>query len=171
MTTAALTLRRLSLRRWGNAAGFAACAGLLSFGYFLQYVKDIQPCPLCIIQRLQLFSAGIFFLIAAGHHPAKRWAAHLYGVLIAAVALSGVGVATRHVWLQHTPEALRPACGPGLEFLLSTFGPFESLRRILHGSGECGKVDWTFLTLSIPEWTLLWFTGFAAYAIYVSFKD
>jgi protein dithiol:quinone oxidoreductase len=161
----------LRSRRAGNALGFVACAGMLGFGFFLQYVKGLEPCPLCILQRLMLACTGILFLIAAIHHPLRRWAAHVYGALIAASALTGLGIAIRHVWIQHTPESLRPACGPGLDFLLNTFGPLESLKRILHGSGECGMVDWTFLTLSIPEWTLIAFTVFAVYAVYLSFQD
>jgi len=116
-------------------------------------------------------NAATAFLVAAIHHPAKRWAAHVYGFVIGAIALGGASVATRHVWLQYTPEAKRPACGPGLEFLLNTFGPIDSIRRILTGSGECGKVDWTLLGLSIPEWTLAASIAFAAYAVFLSFRD
>lgn len=158
-------------RRSGNALIFIACISMLAFGYYLQYVKGLEPCPLCIIQRLLLLGTGIAGLVAAIHHPARRWAAHVYGGVIALFALVGVGVATRHVWLQHTPEELRPACGPGLEFLMNTFGPFEVLQRVLRGSGECGKVDWTFLGFSIPEWTLVTFIVFAGYAIFLSFRD
>ena len=162
----------LARRRSGNLLGFLACAGMLGFGYYLQYgPAGLQPCPLCIIQRLVLLCTGLAFLAAALHHPARRWAAHVYGAVIAVIALIGVGVAGRHVWLQHTPESQRPACGPGLEFLLDTFGPIEVLQRILRGSGECGAVDWTFLGFSIPEWTLAAFVVFAAYAVFLSFRD
>lgn len=161
----------LGSRRRGNTLGFLACAGMLAFGHYLQYFKGIEPCPLCIIQRLLLASTGIVFLIAAIHNPARRWAAHVYGAVIAISALTGLGVAIRHVWIQHTPESLRPACGPGLDFLLNTFGPLESLKRVLHGSGECGLVQWTFLGLSIPEWTLISFLVLAVYAVYLSFRD
>jgi protein dithiol:quinone oxidoreductase len=161
----------LGSRRPGNALGFFACVAMLGFGYYLQFVKGLEPCPLCIFQRLFLAATGIAFLVAAIHHPVKRWAAQVYGFVIAAIALGGASVATRHVWLQHTPEAKRPACGPGLDFLLNTFGPFESVRRVLTGSGECGAVDWSLLGLSIPEWTLAAFIAFAAYAVFLSFRD
>jgi disulfide bond formation protein DsbB len=144
---------------------------MLAFGYYLQFEKGLEPCPLCILQRLVLAAIGIAFLVAAIHHPAKRWASTTYGGVIFCIALIGIGVAGRHVWLQHTPEALRPACGPGLEYLFSTFGPIGSLSRILRGSGECGNVDWTLLGLSIPEWTLGAFIVFAVYAVLVSLRD
>ncbi len=161
----------IASRRWGNLLGFAACYGMLAFGYYLQFVVGLEPCPLCMLQRLMLAITGLVFLAAGVHRPASRWAACLYGGLVAVSALVGLGIATRHVWIQHTPESLRPACGPGLDFLLNTFGPIESLRRILHGSGECGVVDWTFLGFSIPEWTLAWFAVFAVWGIWLSFRD
>ncbi len=170
-TAAALPLQRPSLRRWGNALGSAASFGMLGFGFYLQYVKDLQPCPLCMIQRVFFVLTGVVFLAAAIHHPVRRWGAHLYGALTAVFALAGAAVAVRHIWIQHTPEALRPACSPGWEFLLDTFGPLESIKRMLHGSGECGRVDWTFLTLSIPEWALIGFLAFAVYGVVLSFKD
>ena len=105
-------LRWIFFRRLGNAFGFFICAALLGYGFYLQFAMDLQPCPLCILQRLCLFATGVMFLLAALHDPLKRWAAHLYGGLICACALVGLSIATRHVWLQHTPESQRPACGP-----------------------------------------------------------
>ena len=164
-------LRWVFARRWGNAFGFFICAALLGYGYYLQFGKGLEPCPLCILQRLCLLGTGIAFLVAALHHPARRWAAHLYGGVICALELPGLSIAIRHVWLQHTPKSQRPACGPGLEFLYNTFGPLGSLQRILRGSGECGAVDWTFLGFSIPEWTLVWFIVLSVYAVFLSFRD
>jgi disulfide bond formation protein DsbB len=69
------------------------------------------------------------------------------------------------------PADKRPACGPGLEYLLGTFGPFEGVRRILHGSGECGVVDFTLLGLSLPHWTLLAFIVFVFWALFTAWRD
>jgi len=155
-------------RRIGNLVGFLACAGMLAFGYYLQFVVGLEPCPLCIIQRLLLLAIGLAFLAAAVHHPAGRVGAGLYGGAIALFAALGIAVAGRHVWLQHIPAEQRPACGPALDFLLSTFGPFEGLARVLRGSGECGAVDWTLLSFSIPEWTLVAFVAFVAWAVWMA---
>lgn len=162
--------RALASRRSGNLAGFLACAGMLGFGFYLQYVEGIQPCPLCVLQRVALAGTGIVFLAAALHHPG-RIGARVYGFSAALVALIGLSIAARHVWLQYTPADKRPACGPGLDYLLGTFGPLEGLRRILRGSGECGAVDWTFLGFSIPEWTLAAFAAFAIWAVYVAWRE
>jgi disulfide bond formation protein DsbB len=158
-------------RRTGNLAGFLACAGMLAFGYYLQFAVGLEPCPLCILQRVMLLATGIAFLIAALHHPAHRVGAGIYAGAVALCAVTGAAIAARHTWIQHLPEDQRPACGPSLDFLLSTFGPVQSLGRILRGSGECGKVDWTLLSFSIPEWTLAAFLAFAVWAVVLALRD
>lgn len=158
-------------RRIGNLLGFLACAAMLAYGYYLQFAAGLEPCPLCILQRLALAAVGIAFLIAAIHHPARRAVARAYGGAVVLFALSGAAVAARHVWLQHIPEDRRPSCGPGLDYLVSTFGPIGSLSRILRGSGECGKVDWTLLSFSIPEWTLVAFLALMAWAVFLATRD
>jgi disulfide bond formation protein DsbB len=144
---------------------------MLAFGYYLQFVAGFEPCPLCIIQRLLLFAAGVAFLIAALHQPAGRLGASVYGGLIAVIAALGAAVAGRHVWLQHLPPERRPVCGPALDHLLSTFGPIGGLSRVLRGSGECGVVDWTLLSFSIPEWTLAAFVALSVWAVFLSLRD
>ncbi len=160
----------LGSRRTGNLLGFLACAGLIAFAYYLQFGQGVEPCPLCIIQRLLVAATGLVFLVAAIHHPGRA-GARVYGVLTMLVAGVGAAVAGRHVWIQHVPEDKRPSCGPGLDYLVSTFGPFGGLQRILRGSGECGKVDWTLLGLSIPEWTLACFIALGIYAVFLATRD
>ena len=163
-------LQLLLTRRIGNLAGFIACAGLIAAALYLQYGVGIDPCPLCVMQRIAVIAAGTVFLAAAIHHPG-RIGGHLYGALIAILSLAGLIVAGRHVWLQYIPADRRPACGPGLEYLFGAFGPLEALGRVFRGSGECGTVDWTLLGLSIPHWTLLAFIVFAAWALVLAFRD
>ena len=139
--------------------GLEACIGV---------VIGLEPCPLCIVQRILLLAVGVAFLAAALHRPAGRLGAGVYGGVIAFIAAIGVAVAGRHVWLQHLPPEKRPACGPALDYLLSAFGPVEGLSRVLRGSGECGAVDWTLLSFSIPEWTLAAFMALAAWAVFLA---
>jgi protein dithiol:quinone oxidoreductase len=164
-------IRVLLSRRIGNLAGFLACVGMLAFGYYLQFAVGLEPCPLCILQRIMLLATGIAFLAAAIHHPARKAVAAGYAGLIVLLAATGAALAARHTWIQHLPEDRRPACGPSLDFMLSTFGPVKALGRILRGSGECGLVDWTFLSFSIPEWTLAAFLGFAVWAAFLAARE
>jgi protein dithiol:quinone oxidoreductase len=141
-------------RRQLNLLGFLCCAGLLGYAWYVQGVLRIEPCPLCIFQRVGIAAVGALFLVAGLHAPPGR-GARVYGVLVALAALATMGVAARHVWIQHLPEDAVPACGAGLKFLLEEFPLTQVVRKVLSGSGECHQVNWTFLSLSMPTWVLL----------------
>lgn len=152
--------------RWLYAGGTAIVAGLFCAALTLQYVLHEEPCPLCMVQRFIFIGIGLMFLVAALHHPGRvgRW---VYSSLIALAALGGVAVASRHIWIQNLPKDQVPACGPGLDYMLENFPMAEVWQELMHGSGECAAKGWTFLTLGIPEWSLLWYVllGVAALAI------
>ena len=141
-------------------ACFIACAALLGYGYYLQFVEHLDPCPLCIFQRVAYMAIGLLGLAAAVHGGGRR----IYASLIAVASLIGLGIAGRQVWLQHLPPDQVPECGPGLEFMLQVYSFNEVLREAFTGSGECANVDWTFLGMSIAEWSLVCFAGFAVLA-------
>ncbi|HQU16473.1 MAG: disulfide bond formation protein B [Chromatiales bacterium 21-64-14] len=147
--------------RWLNTAGFLACAALLGYAYYAQFHDHLDPCPLCIFERLGVLALGVAFLVAAIHGPGSA-GSRVYAVAIAVVALTGAAVAARHVWIQHLPADQVPACGPGLNYLLETFPLTKTLRMVLTGSGDCARISWTFLGLSMPEWVLSWFAGLGA---------
>ena len=146
-------------RRWWNALGFLACVACLGFAYFAQFYLGLEPCPLCIFQRLVFLVLGAVFLAGALHHPVGVAGARAYAALIGLTAVIGAGIAGRQVWLQHLPPEQVPRCGPGLDYLLETLPLNEIVREVLTGSGECAKVDWTLLGLSMPAWCLLLFLG------------
>jgi disulfide bond formation protein DsbB len=141
-------------RRAANFAGATACALLLAYAYYLQYVEHLEPCPLCIFQRVAVLAVGVLFLIATLHDPDKT-GARVYGVLIDLAALAGIGVAARHVYIQSLPPGEVPSCGATLDYMLEVFPLTQVIRTVLTGSGECGVVDWRFLGLSMPWWVLI----------------
>jgi protein dithiol:quinone oxidoreductase len=149
--------------RLGYAAGFFACAGLIGFAYYLQYWQGEEPCPLCIFQRVVFFVLTALFLAAALHGPARVGAA-VYGGLLVVAAGIGAAIAGRHVWLQNLPPEQVPVCGPGLDLMLSRYPLTEVLQRVLAGTGECAEVGWTFLSVSIAGWALVWFVLLGAWA-------
>ncbi|MGI9229691.1 MAG: disulfide bond formation protein B [Gammaproteobacteria bacterium] len=132
------------------------CTGLLSYGYYLQFAQGLEPCPLCILQRLAFIGVLLFCLLGLLHGPGKT-GVRLYSSLAAISAALGIGIAARQVWLQHLPTDQVPDCGPGLEFMLQAFPLSEAIQMILKGSGECAEVDWLFLSMSIAEWSLACF--------------
>ena len=156
-------------KRWLYLAGALIVAILFCSALYLQYVLRQDPCPLCMVQRVIFIAIGLLFFIAALHN-AKRAGAKVYSVLIALVALGGVGVASRHIWIQHLPADQVPACGPGLDFMLKHFPMSEVWQELMHGSGECAAKGWTILTLGIPEWSLVWFVLLGIFSILVGWK-
>ena len=142
-----------------SLVGLLVCCGLLAGAAWLQLGLELEPCPLCALQRVVVLILAVLLLLAFLHHPAG-WGQRVYGVLVALVSGLGALVAGRHVWLQHLPAERIPECGPGLEFILAAFPLSDAIALIFKGSGECAEVVWRFLGLSIPEWTLLAFAGF-----------
>ena len=142
--------------RIGYIFGAAVCVALLGFGLYLQHVEGLEPCPLCVFQRVAFIALGLVFIIAALHGPGKTGAA-VYGVFGGLIAAIGAGIASRHVWLQSLPPDQVPACGPGLSYMLEQYAVTRMLEKVLSGSGECAEAGWRFLGLTIPGWSLIWF--------------
>ena len=91
-----MTLAAAPSRRSLNLLGFLACAGLLAFALYVQGVLRIEPCPLCIFQRIGIAACGLAFLAAWIHNPAC-WGARVYAALIVLAALATIAVAARHI--------------------------------------------------------------------------
>lgn len=153
-------------RRALNLLAASGCALLLAGAYYLEYGLGMEPCPLCIVQRLALLAVAVVFLVAGLHGPRGAGAAgYALGVLVTAGA--GIAVALRHLWLQSLPADQVPACGPGLDYMLEVMPLWETVTQVLQGSGECAEVDWV-LGLPIPGWTLAVFVLAIAWAIVVN---
>ena len=142
-------------RRLINFAGFAACAALLGYALYAQYHLALEPCPLCIFQRIGFLLLALGFLAAAVHHPRGR-GRYGYAVMIALAALATAMVAARHMYVQSLPPGTLPSCGAPLGVLLKFMPVTEVVRKVLTGSGECGIVNWRFLGLAMPAWVLIW---------------
>lgn len=144
--------------------GFLTCAGLVGYALYLQYFRNQEPCPLCILQRIAFIALGVIFLVGAVHDPG-RTGARLYGVLALLTAAIGGAIAGRQVYLQSLPKDQVPECGPGLEFMLEQFPLTRALEMVLKGSGECAEVGWRLLGLSIAGWSLVFFIALGVLAM------
>lgn len=144
--------------------GFLGCLFLLAMGAYFQFVDGLEPCPLCISQRIAIFAAGLCFLAAALHNPGVA-GVKAYAVAGAVIALCGAAISARHVWLQHLPPDKVPECGPGLEYMFQNFPLSATLKLMLSGTGDCAEVNWTLLGFSMPAWTLLAFLMLATLSI------
>ncbi len=155
--------------RLGNALGALACAGLLGFAYYSQVVLHLEPCPLCIFQRVGVFALGVVFLLAAVHDP-LRVGRRIYALLLGLAALATAGVALRHLYIQSLPPGSVAACGASLDFMLKVFPLTDVLVKVLTGSGECARVSWRLLGLSMPAWVLLAALALGGFGLFVNLR-
>ena len=148
---------------------FLLCASMLAIAGYFQFIDHLEPCPLCILQRLFTLLVGLVMLLAVLHNP-KKIGIRIYGLLAGLVALIGAAISARHIWLQNLPADQVPSCGPGLNFIVDNFPLNEALSMVLQGSGECAEVLWTFIGISIPGWTLAAFSLLAILAFSQMFR-
>ena len=134
--------------------GFLACAGMMGFALYAEYILFLDPCPLCVFQRVAVIVLGLVFLAAAIQDP-RGWGRYVYAVLIGLAALGGIGVAAWHVRMQSLPPDEVPTCGPGLDYILENNSFGEALSIVFAGSGSCADVVWQFLGLSMPAWVII----------------
>jgi protein dithiol:quinone oxidoreductase len=154
-------------RRLAYLLGALSCAALIAFALYLQYQLGEDPCPLCIFQRIAVIVTGVIFFLAAAHGPTLKGARFYAGMITCSTGVGGA-IALRHIWIQHLPKDRLPECGPGLSYMIETFPFTDVIRKVLTGSGECATVGWTFLTLSIPEWTLICFLLLLVWAWWIT---
>jgi disulfide bond formation protein DsbB len=147
-----------------------SCAALLGYALYVQHVEFLDPCPLCILQRVAFLWIGVIALLAAIHNPEKtgKW---VYVALLSLGGIAGSAIAGRHVWLQSLPPDQVPDCGMGLNYMLDTMPFGDVFSQVFYGSGECAQIDWTFAGLSMPWWTLIWYIGITLVTILVVAKN
>lgn len=140
------------------------CLGLLGFGLYLQHVVGLEPCPMCIVQRYVMVIMMLLALLLAA---ARKTGVHLLGLgLMLPITASGAFVAARQSWLQwHPPEVV--SCGRDFYGMIETFPLKRAIPMIFRGGGDCTQVDWTFLGLSIANWSFLAFVTLGLSAAWV----
>jgi len=148
---------------------FFICHELLVAAYYFEFYLGLDPCPLCMVSRATVFMLGVSFLLAALHNPTGIMRKIYHGVF-SLIALLGILVSGRHTYLQSLPADEVPSCGPSLDYMLDTLPMSDVLKKVLYGSGECAEVSWQFLSLSMPVWMLIIFSGLLVVVMIPLFK-
>lgn len=161
-------LNRILAGRAGYALGFFVSFGLVAFALYIQQKHGLEPCPLCISQRIAFMALGALFLLAALYNPGMT-GRRVYGVLQFAAAATGAGIAARHIWIQANPDKVMSECGVGFDYLFESFPMQRALQLIFQGTGECSAIDWTWLGLTIPQLSLIAFAGLGLWAVALVF--
>ena len=151
--------------RTGFLLGFLGCIAMELSALYFQFVVGLEPCPLCITQRLILICLALVFLGAFFHNPGSTGIRVYFG-LAGVAALAGLGVATYHFAIQILPHDELASCGPGASYILEHYPLADILRQFLTGTGDCTEVVWTFLGLSMPFWVGVCFLGLLAYCVW-----
>ena len=159
-------IKKLLTGRTGYLIGFVTCFAIVALALVIQTQYHLEPCPLCISQRIIFMSLGVLFLIAAFIPPAT-WLKKTFTALQVLTALGGAGVAIRHWYLQANRESMIADCGVGFDYMFENFPLQKAFKLIFRGTGDCATIDWTFLGLTLPQLGLISFLGMAAYAIWL----
>lgn len=150
----------------GYLLGFVACFGIVALALVIQTQYELEPCPLCISQRMVFMGLGLLFLISAFIPPAHILK-KIFAALKVLVALGGAGVAIRHWYLQANKESMIADCGVGFDYMFENFPLDKMFKLIFRGTGDCAAIDWTFLGLTLPQLALISFAAFIVYVIYL----
>ena len=136
----------------------ACCIGMLAFGFYLQHVQGLEPCPMCVVQRYAL----VLIAICAGLTAAAAKRPLIIGgsSLMVLLALAGAFVAARQSWLQWYPPEVA-SCGRDIYGMIENFPLQRVIPMLFRGSGDCSKIDWVFLGGTIANWAFLWFCAVA----------
>ncbi|WP_417528550.1 disulfide bond formation protein B [Marinomonas shanghaiensis] len=157
----------LSARRFHGLVAFVAFA-LLAVAFYMEYQMGLEPCPLCMLQRIAFFCVGVMSLLSALTASIKVRKTCAWIVII--LSLIGAALAIRHLYLQSLPADDLPACLPGLSYMFEVFPWQEIMQAMIMGTGECGEVHWTLFGISIPGWTLLAFIAMATVNIIIALR-
>lgn len=159
--------------RWSFRSRFliaaAICFALIGFAIYSQLQWGLEPCPLCIFQRIAFAALGLVFLLGGVLAPKGAGGRRVWSWLAFVAAAVGIGIAGRHAWIQLNPPPI-PSCGAPFAFLRDTLDTPTLIQKVLTGTGDCGTVDWTFLGLSMPMWSLVWFVLLGAWALHTGYR-
>lgn len=157
-------LNKLFTSRLGFLLGFIAGFGLVALAIFIQTQNNLEPCPLCISQRIVYMVFGIIALVAGLHNP-KTWLRKAYAGLMLLTTFVGMGVAARHIWIQANPDKVMAECGAGFDYIFQTFPFKKALDLVFKGTGECSTVDWTLFGMTIPQLSMVFYVALAMYSL------
>ena len=162
-------LKNLFSGKSGYVLGAVACFATVALALLIQTKYNLEPCPLCITQRMFFMGLGILFLIGAFVKPASLLQ-KIFTFLQVVTALGGAGWAIRHWYLQANKESMVADCGVGFDYMFENFPLKKMFTLIFKGTGDCATIDWTFLGLTLPQLALITFIAFGVYAVWLGFN-
>jgi disulfide bond formation protein DsbB len=149
---------KLSYRKL-NSLAFLMILIILAIAAYLQLELKIIPCPLCILQRLVFVLLGCFFLFGSFYLP-KHCGQKIFYSCIVFISFLGATIAGWQLWLQYFHHGEFLGCGASLLYMIQNFPLEQTIKTLLRGTADCGKITWTFLSISIAGWSFVLFAFF-----------
>jgi disulfide bond formation protein DsbB len=136
----------------------------------IQLTFNLEPCPLCITQRIIFIVIGALFILFAllPSNNAYIKLSHLISIL--AAGLVGVIFSIRHILIQAKIIEIPAECGIDLDYMFKNFPFTEAVNLLFKGTGDCSQIDWTFFGITLPQMALLGYIFFITYTIYIYLK-
>jgi len=157
-------MKKASKVRFGYFFAFLLIVFLLGLAEYLEIYKGMIPCPLCMLQRMVLIMLGVVFFIGMLFHM-KKMGLFVIGLLSLLTTVGGILLSGRQVWLQHVPPSSLGECGASLSYMFQTLPLMKVLNHVWIGGIECSQHGWTFMYLSLAEWSLIGFLVFFVFAL------
>lgn len=157
----------IKISHWRLVHLFAllVCVFLLAGAAYMQLVLGLQPCPLCIIQRVIILIMGLLFLVGVIYVP-QAMGRKIFGCLTLLLSAAGIAVSARHVWLIHRPAKGITSCGADISVYINNLPITQTIKLLFQGTGDCANETWQFLGLNLPEWMLVFLVFFAVIGVW-----
>ena len=159
-------IKNLFSGKSGYILGSIACFATVALALVIQTKYNLEPCPLCITQRMFFIGLGVLFLIGAFVKPASILQ-KILAALQVLTAMGGAGWAIRHWYLQAHKGEIIADCGVGFDYMFENFPLKKMFTLIFKGTGDCAVIDWAFLGLTLPQLALITFVAFGVYAVWL----
>ncbi len=145
-----------------NLAQVFSCIVLMIIAIvYFENILKLEPCYLCMTQRVFVVAIGIICALAVVHNP-RQLGQRVYAALSIIVVIMGIYFSGKQLWLQSLPEDKVPSCGVPVDYLFDYFSVTEAISMLLRGDGNCAEVQWQFIGISMPGWVMICFIGFGA---------
>lgn len=138
---------------------------VLGFAFYIEFLNQLRPCPLCFMQRSCALLFGVLCMIGIGLRHVRH--AKILSFLQCIIACLGLYFAGRQLWLQSYPMELAGQCLPGLKAMMHYFSWDMILKSFFWGSSDCSHVDWQWYGLSIPLWSALYFVAIVVCTVWI----
>ena len=155
-----LTFKRINLL--GSFLAFA----LVGLAVAIQTQFNLEPCPLCVSQRIVFIVIGFLFLIFSFLKP-NRLIKFIYISSLLITNIIGIIFAIRHIMIQNKWIIVPAECGIDLNYMFENFPLTEAFSLLFKGTGDCSEIDWLFLGFTLPQLALIAYIMFGIMTLYI----